>query len=175
MGRQIIGTGLWSAIKAALNSNFTELYNQSIVPTSAGIDVYIENEVLENCERNVWYSPTTAQLTGMFANNFEYAAGSLTYIGTDPIKVILISSVSISIAGGLNADVESTCGKNGSPNLICAMPATSTFNGKVNVGPTCIFDLVTGDTLDFFFMQTSETGTPDITINKGKFTILKIG
>ena len=64
--------------------------------------------------------------------------------------------------------------KNETPDELCAMPSGITLGSTTIISNLCILDLVKNDRVDLFIKQTSEAAGSDITINKGRYTILKI-
>ena len=158
MAQETIGTGLWSVIKAALNSNFTELYNQAPPDADRAFShTYIAEGDEVASPTLVVNTPTKYQLpvTARELVNFEIAeveAGvfALRYTGTRDITVQFNATSSV-IAGANNVVVKLMMYKNAARvdwAVISRKIGTGSDLGAMGLSTS--INLITNDYLDVY-------------------------
>lgn len=166
------------AIERQGSMTFDELDSLKIKAFDAGIDLYATSPIiLEDCAQNQWYSPSVnITNTGKLNtdNRFSYSSGEVTYNGNEDITVLLITAMSLKCSSPIST-LQITHGKNSVPQLESIIgTVVSTANDLKDITTATVLNITNGDTINLYVRQISETGTPDITIQNGKFIILKV-
>lgn len=145
--------------------------------TSAGLEVYLSSPEPEFAGiQNEWYSPgENVELTDDLTILFEYAEGSIIYIGETPRKFLFIGTESISTSSGIGVPLEFALGKNGNVETKSIQQTESLLSGAPKeITSQKVFSLSHGDSLDFFVRQISSANPQPINLIKGVWTVIII-